>query len=106
MTSSIDLRPKFGIALSSDSDFWSRSPTVCTPARLRQLSLRRLATCARLDHGRGGSRVRQPRHGLEQTRRLDRTTEERLPGAVPDLGSGGGVLSRPGSERFAAGSAG
>src|SRR4051812_18218011 len=37
MTSSIDLRPKFGIAFSSDSDFWSRSPTVCTPARLRQL---------------------------------------------------------------------
>src|SRR3954454_18321764 len=37
MTSSIDLRPKFGIAASSDSDFCSRSPTVCTPARLRQL---------------------------------------------------------------------
>ncbi len=37
MTSSIDLRPKFGIALSSDSDFWSRSPTVWMPARLRQL---------------------------------------------------------------------
>ena len=37
MTSSIDLRPKFGIALSSDSDFRSRSPTVWMPARLRQL---------------------------------------------------------------------
>src|SRR3954462_4990727 len=37
MTSSIDLRPKFGIAFSSDSDFWSRSPTVWMPARFRQL---------------------------------------------------------------------
>ena len=37
MTSSIDLRPKFGIAFSSDSDFCSRSPTVWMPARFRQL---------------------------------------------------------------------
>ena len=29
--------PKFGIAFSSDSERWTRSPTVCIPARLRQL---------------------------------------------------------------------
>src|SRR5439155_1392512 len=37
MTSSIDFLPKFGIALSSPSDFEMRSPTVWMPARLRQL---------------------------------------------------------------------
>src|SRR5687768_2373633 len=37
LTSSIDLRPKFGIAASSDSDFCTRSPTVWMPARFRQL---------------------------------------------------------------------
>src|SRR5512132_851536 len=37
LTSSIDLRPKFGIAASSDSDFCTRSPTVWIPARFRQL---------------------------------------------------------------------
>src|SRR5215211_4739709 len=37
LTSSIDLRPKLGIAASSDSDFCTRSPTVWMPARFRQL---------------------------------------------------------------------
>src|SRR5215218_1349219 len=37
MTSSIDFLPKFGIALSSPSDFEMRSPTVWMPARFRQL---------------------------------------------------------------------
>ena len=37
MTSSVERLPKFGIAFSSDSDCWTRSPTVCTPARFRQL---------------------------------------------------------------------
>ena len=36
-TSSIDLRPKLGIAFSSDSDLRTSSPTVWMPARLRQL---------------------------------------------------------------------
>src|SRR4051794_37291861 len=36
-TSSIDFLPKFGIALSSASDFETRSPTVWIPARFRQL---------------------------------------------------------------------
>src|SRR3954451_23900544 len=36
-TSSIDFLPKFGMALSSPSDFEIRSPTVWIPARLRQL---------------------------------------------------------------------
>ena len=36
-TSSIDLRPKFGIAASSFSDFEVRSPIVSMPTRLRQL---------------------------------------------------------------------
>src|SRR5262249_41799559 len=36
-TSSIDLRPKFGIAASSDSLFDVRSPIVSMPTRLRQL---------------------------------------------------------------------
>src|SRR5205807_5215551 len=36
-TSSIDFLPKLGIALSSDSVFDTRSPTVWIPARLRQL---------------------------------------------------------------------
>ena len=40
MTSSIDFCPKFGMAPSSDSDFWSSSPMVSTPALLRQLKER------------------------------------------------------------------
>ena len=37
MTSSVLRLPKFGIAFSSDSERWTRSPTVWIPARLRQL---------------------------------------------------------------------
>ena len=37
MTSSVERSPKFGIAFSSDSEFWTRSPTVWMPARFRQL---------------------------------------------------------------------
>ena len=37
MTSSVLRLPKFGIALSSDSERCTRSPTVWMPARFRQL---------------------------------------------------------------------
>ena len=37
LTSSVLRLPKFGIAFSSDSERWTRSPTVWIPARLRQL---------------------------------------------------------------------
>ena len=40
ITSSVERLPKFGIAFSSDSERWIRSPTVWIPARFRQLYAR------------------------------------------------------------------
>src|SRR6185436_10665554 len=37
LTSSIDFWPKLRMSMSSASDFWTRSPTVLMPSRLRQL---------------------------------------------------------------------
>ena len=66
-TSSIDLRPKFGIATSSLSDFDVRSPIVSMPTRFRQLYERTPSSSSSIGKfsipcvdGRLGRRLRAP----------------------------------------------
>ena len=84
MTSSIDFWPKFGMAPSSDSDFWSSWPMVSTPARFRQLNERTLSSSSSIRMSLSGPAALEP---LDSAAAVSATTGSRAVSSSTRSGS-------------------